>query len=99
MGQERHGRVHGVGFGPAPSGRKAKDVLPDSTTPRQSYASDQRAVELEDQIATMTQARVEDANKIEALARLVTLERTQRIEREAQFQKMMDSFSQHMREL
>nr|XP_023893446.1 uncharacterized protein LOC112005431 [Quercus suber] len=99
MGQERNGRVRGVGFGPTPSGRKAKDVLPGSTTPRQSYASDQRVVELVDQIATLTQARVEDANKIEALARLVTLERTQRIERDAQIQKMMDSFSNYMRGL
>ncbi|KAL0007408.1 hypothetical protein SO802_008910 [Lithocarpus litseifolius] len=99
MGKERHGRVRGVGFGPTPSGRKAKDVLPDSTTPRQSYASDQRVVELEDQIATLTRARAEDANKIEALVQLVTLERTQRIERDAQFKKMMDSVSQHVREL
>nr|POE57162.1 hypothetical protein CFP56_34125 [Quercus suber] len=68
MGQERHGRVRGVGFRPNPFGRKAKDFLPDSTTPQQSYASDQRVVELKDQIATLTQARVEDANKIEALA-------------------------------
>nr|POE99813.1 hypothetical protein CFP56_18279 [Quercus suber] len=30
-------------------------------------ASDQRVVELEDQIATLTQARVEDGNKIDAL--------------------------------
>ena len=56
-------------------------------------------MELEDQIATLTQARVEDVNKIEALARLVTIERTQRIEQDAQFQEMMDSFSQHVREL
>nr|POE97574.1 hypothetical protein CFP56_17093 [Quercus suber] len=28
MGQERNGRVRGVGFRPTPSGRKAKDVLP-----------------------------------------------------------------------
>nr|XP_023922827.1 uncharacterized protein LOC112034251 [Quercus suber] len=33
MGQERNGRVRGVGFRPTPSGRKAKDVLPGSTTP------------------------------------------------------------------
>ncbi|KAL0011155.1 hypothetical protein SO802_006263 [Lithocarpus litseifolius] len=99
MEKERHGRVRGVGFGPTPSSRKAKDVLLDSTTPRQSYASDQRVVELEDQIATLTQARAEDANKIEALVRLVTLERTQRMERDALFQKMMDSVSQHVREL
>ena len=76
MGQERHGCVRGVGFGPTPFGRKAKDVLSNSTTLQQSYASDQRVVELEDQIVTLTQARVEDANKIEALAQLVTLERT-----------------------
>ena len=99
MGPEHHGRVRGVGFGLTPSGRKAKDVLPDSTTSRQSYASDQRVVELEDQIATLTQARMEDVNKIKALARLVTIERTQRIEQDAQFQEMMDSFSQHVREL
>jgi len=80
MGLERHGCVRGIGFGLTPSGKKAKDVLPYSTTPQPSYASDQRFVELEDPIETLTQARTKNTDKIETLTQSLTEIRNERTE-------------------
>ena len=78
MGPECHGCVRGIGFGLTPSDRKTKDVLPYSTTPQPSYVSDQRFVELEDPIETLTQAQTKNADKIETLTQSLTEIRNER---------------------
>ncbi|XP_075640169.1 uncharacterized protein LOC142611904 [Castanea sativa] len=52
IGAERGGRVRGVGFGPTPSGNRARS-MDDSTPPPTSIATDQRVMELSTQVEAM----------------------------------------------
>ena len=52
IGAERGGRVRGLGFGPTPSGNRARS-MDDSTPPPTSIAIDQRVIELSTQLEVM----------------------------------------------
>ena len=52
LGAERGGRVRGVGFGPTPSGNRARS-MDDSTPHPTSSATDQKVIELTAQVEEM----------------------------------------------
>ena len=52
IGAERGGRVRGVGFGPTPSGNRARSMN-DSMPPPTSTATDHRFIELSNQLEAM----------------------------------------------
>ena len=52
MGKERKGRIHGVGFGPSPSGRSSKSALTDIEI-HSSQVRDYEVAQLKASLASM----------------------------------------------
>ena len=70
IGAERGGRVRGLGFGPTPSGNRARS-MDDSMPPPTSIATDQRVIEL----STQVEAMKEKCTRYDALEAQVQLMR------------------------
>ena len=86
MGKERKSRIHGVGFGPTPSGQSSKIALTDSEI-QSSQARDNEVPQLKASLATMKEKLVGFEEMKEKVSQFEEME--QRIE-----QKMARMFQQ-----
>ena len=71
IGAERGGRVRGVGFGPTPSGNRARS-MDDSTPPLTSTETDQRVIELFTQVEAMQEKCTRYEVEMRLMRRMLT---------------------------
>ena len=89
MGKERKGHIHGVGFGPSPSGRSSKSALTDIEI-HSSQARDNEVAQLKASLATMEDKLASFDELKERFSQFEEME--QRMAR--MFQQMQQSSSQ-----